>query len=60
MRRAAGGSWRAHTLSTRPDEDLLNDILRAAQRIERRLQGVEREQFMDDDVLQDAIVLQLP
>lgn len=46
-------------MSTRPDEDLLNDILRAAERIERRLRGTTREQFMDDDVLQEAVMLQI-
>ncbi|MBI5288632.1 MAG: DUF86 domain-containing protein [Chloroflexi bacterium] len=46
-------------MSTRPDEDLLDDIFRAAERIERRLSGVTFDKFLDDDVLQDAVILQI-
>jgi uncharacterized protein with HEPN domain len=46
-------------LSTRPDEDFLDDIAKAAERIRRRLDGLSLDGFLDDDVLQDAVILQI-
>jgi uncharacterized protein with HEPN domain len=43
----------------RLDEDYVEDILTAAKKIARRIEHLTREQFLADDVLQDAILHQL-
>jgi uncharacterized protein with HEPN domain len=43
----------------RPDADFVRDIVDASQRIERRLAERRLNDFLADDVLQDAIMLQI-
>ena len=43
----------------RPDELYLRDILAASAAIERFLKGVEQSRFMDDELLQSAVLQKL-